>query len=103
LYFHHAWTQHDEHATSPFRLIKDHVLLRLAAVLPEVDARMRSVLSEDKLENIVHMIPDAWLPDDPGFAGKPGQRAAYLNFFKVRLRSSDVFVGEAIRARTAHV
>jgi hypothetical protein len=103
LYFHHAWTRHDEHATSPFRPIKDHVLLRLAGALPEIDAQMRSALSEDKLATIVHLIPEAWLPDDPGFDGKTGQLEAYLNFFKLRLRSSDAFVGEAVRARSAHL
>lgn len=103
LYFHHAWTQHDRHATSPFSLIKDHILLRLAARLPEIDAQMRSRLRADALANIVDLIPDAWLPEDPGFDGKAGQRAAYLNYFQARLRSSDIFVGEAIRALTAHV
>jgi HipA-like kinase len=103
LYFHHAWSQHDAHATSPFSLIKDHVLLRLAGLLPEIDAQMRSHLHADRLADIVHLIPDAWLPDDPGFDGKAGQREAYLRFFQVRLRSSDVFVGEAVRARSAHL
>src|SRR6202789_1190215 len=28
LYFHHAWNRGDGHATSPFALIKDHVLLK---------------------------------------------------------------------------
>lgn len=99
LYFHHAWSNKGEHATSPFGLIKDHVLLGWASALPETDSQMRSRLTEDKLAAIVQSIPDSWLPDDPGFAGKSDQREAYLNFFLVRLRSSDVFVGEAIRAR----
>jgi hypothetical protein len=103
LYFHHAWSQHDEHATSPFKLVKDHVLLGWASALPEVDSQMRSRLTEDKLAAIVQSIPDAWLPDDPGFAGKSEQRETYLNYFIVRLRSSDVFVGEAIRARAANL
>jgi hypothetical protein len=103
LYFHHAWTKNDAHATSPFGLIKDHVLLRLAGSLPEIDGQMRTVLSTDGLAEIIQLIPDAWLPDDPGFDGKTGQREAYLNFFQVRLRSSEVFVGEALRARTAHL
>ncbi len=103
LYFHHAWTGRDAHAASPFGLIKDHVLLRLADRLPEVDTEMRSLLSADGLANVVQMIPDAWLPDDPGFDGKGGQRDAYLNFFRMRLGASDVFVGEALRARNAHL
>jgi hypothetical protein len=55
------------------------------------------------LENIVGLIPDEWLPDDPGFDGKAGQREAYLNFFALRLKSSNVFVEEAIRARAAYL
>jgi hypothetical protein len=64
---------------------------------------MRTVLSADGLANIVQLIPDEWLPDDPGFDDKTAQREAYLNFFQVRLRSSEIFVGEALRARTAHL
>jgi hypothetical protein len=103
LYFHHAWNRDDDHATSPFKLIKDHVLLRLAGALREVDSEMRSELSGERLENIVGLIPDEWLPEDPGFDGKAGQREAYLNFFERRLKSSGVFVEEAIRARAAYL
>jgi hypothetical protein len=103
LYFHHAWTRRDSHATSPFHFIKDHMLLRLASRLSEVDAEMRSLLSADGLASIIQLIPDAWLSDDPGFDGKAGQRQAYLDFFQERLRSSAIFVGEALRARNAHV
>ena len=103
LYFHHAWAQHEVHAANPFKLIKDHVLLGSASVLPEIDARMRSLLTEDKLAGVIEAIPDVWLPDDPGFDGKAAQRNAYLDFFTARLRSSDVFVGEALRARSANV
>jgi hypothetical protein len=103
LYFHHAWNRNDDHATSPFTSVKDHVLLRLAGALREIDSKMRSVLSGERFESIVRLIPDEWLPDDPGFDGKGGQREAYLNFFELRLRSSDVFVGEAIRARASYV
>jgi hypothetical protein len=103
LYFHHAWNSRDQHATNPFALIKDHVLLRYASALAEVDARMALLLTPDKLTGIVQLIPDSWLPDDPGFAGKTAQREAYLNYFIVRMRSSDVFVQEAIRARSSHL
>src|SRR3984885_11088626 len=44
LYFHHAWNRGDEHARSPFALIKDHVLLNHASELAGVDAEMRTVL-----------------------------------------------------------
>jgi len=103
LYFHHAWNRADDHAASPFKLIKDHVLLRLAGALREVDLEMKSILSGERLESIVRLIPDEWLPDDPGFDGKTGQRDAYMNFFELRLKSSGAFVEEAIRARAAYL
>jgi hypothetical protein len=103
LYFHHAWTPHDEHARSPFKLIKDHVLLGMASALRDADSAMRSRLSEAALAGIVQLIPDEWIPDDPDFDGRDHQRDAYLRFLSVRLRASEVFVEEAIRARNAHL
>jgi hypothetical protein len=103
LYFHHAWDSRDRHAATPFALIKDHVLLPYAGALADVDAQMASLLTADKLANIVQLIPDSWLPDDPGFAGTHAQRDAYLNFFLLRMQNSDVFVQEAIRARSSHL
>jgi hypothetical protein len=103
LYFHHAWSSRDRHATTPFALIKDHALLKYASALAEVDAQMASLLTADKLAGIVELIPDSWLPEDPGFAGLHAQREAYLDFFVRRMQSSDVFVQEAIRARSSHL
>jgi hypothetical protein len=103
LYFHHAWTRHDQQALNPFPLIKDHVLLSMASALADVDEQMASLLTADKLADIVGLIPDSWLPEDQGFASKHGQREAYLNYFTARVQSSAMFVQEAIRARSAHV
>jgi hypothetical protein len=103
LYFHHAWNNRDEHGRTPFALIKDHALLKLADRIEEVDAEMAVRLSAEKIAAIVDLIPDAWLASDPGFDGKDQQREAYLNFFKVRLAASQVFVQEAIHARAAHI
>jgi hypothetical protein len=103
LYFHHAWNSSDQHATTPFALIKDHALLKYASALADVDAQMASMLTAEKLADIVRLIPDSWLPDDPGFAGTAAQREAYLNFFVRRMQLSDVFVQEAIRARSSHL
>ena len=74
-----------------------------AGALDQVDERMAAVISEDKLANIVQLVPESWLSDDPGFAGKEAQRDAYLNYFLLRMRSSGVFVQEAIRARSSHL
>ena len=103
LYFHHSWTSRDQHATKPFTLIKDHALLKYASDLAEVDAEMAALLTADKLAGIVQLIPDSWLSNDPGFADIHAQREAYLSYFLLRLQASDVFVQEAIRARSSHL
>jgi hypothetical protein len=103
LYFHHAWTRHDQHALNPFPLIKDHVLLRLASMIEEVDSSLAASLSEERLAAIIDRIPDSWLGSDSGFDGPMQQREAYLNYFTTRLRSSKVFVQEAVRARSTYL
>ena len=103
LYFHHAWNQHDRHALTPFPLIKDHVLLKYASLLEEIDAEMRARITMDAVSQIVAAIPDDWLADETGFDDRLAQRSAYLNFFESRLESSGIFVQEAVRARSAHV
>jgi hypothetical protein len=103
LYFHHAWTRQDDPAQNQFKLIRDHVLLRSADALAEVDAQLKSLLTVDRLGDIVDLIPDDWLREDPGFESKADQRAAYRRFLERRLDCSAIFVGEAIRARSAHL
>jgi hypothetical protein len=103
LYFHHAWNNRDVHALTPFSRIVDHVLLKWASMLEEVDAEMAALLTVEKFVSIVDLIPDAWLGDDPGFDSKSQQREAYLRYFNGRLESSQIFVQEAIRARVAHL
>jgi hypothetical protein len=103
LYFHHAWDSHDRHALTPFGLIKDHVLLKGASELAAVDSKMASLLTPGRLAQLVQLIPDAWLPEDPGFVDKAEQRRCYLDFFTLRLKSSAIFVEEAIRARSSHL
>ena len=103
LYFHHAWTREGNPAANPFKLVKDHVLLRSAAALREIDERMKAALSQEALAAIVASIPDSWLRDEAGFNDKDDQRRAYMRFLEARLGSSEVFVEEALRARTAHL
>ena len=103
LYFHHAWDRQDQHARSPFPLIKDHVLLEFASVLPQANADLLARLDEDALQSLVACVPDDWLPEDAGFDDRAQQRSAYMNYFRIRLQSSHLFVEEALRARAAYV
>ena len=52
---------------------------------------------------VVALIPDAWLEDDPLFAGRSEQRDAYRDYLLRRLEAPRVFAEEAIRARAAQL
>jgi len=103
LYFHHGWTNYLERSGDPFPLIKDHVLLRFAAALDEVDSKMTARLTPDLIESIVGLVPDSWLVKDSPFANSEQHRNAYTRYLSNRLELPHLFVKEAIRARSLHL
>lgn len=103
LYFHHTWNNYLERSRDPFALIKDHVLLRFADSLREIDSQMSERITPDIIDGIVKLIPDAWLVGDSSFGGSDQYRAAYVEYLSRRLEQPRDFVEEAIRARSLHV
>jgi hypothetical protein len=103
LYFQHDWRGHLERATSPFALIKDHVLLRFATALDAADAWMTARLTAERIAEVVQLVPDSWLDDEPSFADKAAHRAAYCEYLTLRLAAPRRFFEEARRAHAAHV
>ena len=103
LTFHHQWDGYLERSTSPFSLIKDHVLLARASAIADADVRMTAQLPADEIGRIVGLIPDDWLEESPMFQTKDEQREAYVRYFTTRLQSPRRFVEEAVRARAVHV
>ena len=103
LYFHHDWRDFMSRASSPFALIKDHVLLPFATRLAQADAAMTELLRPEVIDSVVALIPDAWLDDEPTFASKSAHRAAYGAWLTARLRAPRAFAEEAARARSLHV
>ena len=100
LYVHHSWTNYLARSRGPFPHIKDHVLLPLAGDLRAADASLSARLAPRVIHNIVALIPDAWLGDEPLFANVAEHRAAYTTYLLNRLDVPRVFVEEAIDART---
>jgi hypothetical protein len=94
LYFHHNWDTWEKHALSPFKTIKDHVLLKGATELSAVDARAKEILTDEFIDNILASIPSDWLVEDE-------DRKVYGDFLKIRLKNSGIFVKEAEDARKA--
>ncbi|HQV99130.1 MAG TPA: aminotransferase class I and II [Bacteroidia bacterium] len=98
-YFHHTWTNWENHARSPFAFIKDHVLLSQATELQSVDAEFKTILTDDVLSNIVELIPVEWLQWKDTDETPEQIKATYLKFLMIRKDSSDLFIKEADDAR----
>jgi hypothetical protein len=98
LYFHHSWNDW-ENPERPFLKVKDHVLLPAASQLQEVDVLSKNILTKEKIESIVALIPDEWLTDEPGFSSVNEHRDAYTQFLESRVAHSQFFVKEAQYAR----
>lgn len=98
-YFHHSWQNFDVAAKTPFKYVKDHVLLSQATKLDEADAFAKEVLSEIIFREIVNLIPEDWLHWDDADETPEEIREIYFQFLKTRLENSHLFLNEAKNAR----
>jgi len=98
LYFHHSWQNWQQQALSPFKLIKDHVLLPRAIALTAADATAKVVLTEEVITSIIALVPDSWLLVDSPFTTVEEHRQAYVSFITTRLAHSEIFLNEAQHA-----
>jgi hypothetical protein len=85
LYFHHTWRGWEAASLRPFAAARDHVLLPFASEIAEADAALAPGLSEEALRNVVGLVPEEWLRDEPGFADAAALRDAYVGFLSRRL------------------
>jgi hypothetical protein len=99
LFFQYTWTNWQEKAAGPFTYIKDHVLLPQAALLQEINAEFKLVLTEEKLRGIVSLVPEEWLHWEDTAETPEDIREVYLQFLLTRLRYADTFTKEAADAR----
>lgn len=99
LYFHHAWDNWQEQASRPFALVKDHVLLPWASELEKADKMFRAILTPERIQAIVSLVPDEWLSADAPSLPAMEKRKVYEQFLITRLSSSGIFVKEAQHAR----
>ena len=100
-YFHHSWDNWQQHAISPFALIKNHVLLPQASLLEEVNTEFQNILTDKKLHEIVELIPDNWLEWEGNTQTPTEIRAIYYQFLVLRKSHANTFVNQAQNARVA--
>lgn len=98
-YFHHSFTNWENHAKSPFALIKSHVLLPKATLLEETDIAFKALLTEEKIIAIVNLIPEEWLHWEASDETPEEIKKVYTDFLVTRLANSEIFIKEAQNAR----
>lgn len=98
-YFHHNWQNFDAAAKTPFKYVKDHVLLKQATKLDEADAFAKTVLNDEVFRKIVELIPLEWLDWNDTEMSPDEIRDVYFNFMKTRFANTEIFVNEAKNAR----
>lgn len=92
LYFHHSWDNWEAQLTKPFVQIKDHVLLKFASKVEEVDAQYKHLFTEENLWNVLRIIPDEWLLDEHRELSADDTRHVYLSFLLGRIAHSENFI-----------
>jgi hypothetical protein len=100
LYFHHApgWVE-GARARDPFQAIAEHVLLRRARRIMDVDEAMAGTLTPEAVADVLARLPDEWLTEaDPGL-NAADVRGGYRRYLLERLEAPRGFVEEASRGR----
>lgn len=98
LYFHHSWTNWEQHALRPFEQVKDHVLLPVAADLEQADSEMKQLITPEVIRSIVALVPEDWIA---ATFEEPAEkvREVYSGYLEKRLESSHIFLNQALHAR----
>ena len=77
LYFHHSWSggigSADRFAKQPYSS-DDHVLAEHLPGVPEADAALAPLVTEELLREVVHKVPAEWIEPVPGRGRRGGAR-----------------------------
>ncbi len=98
-YFHHNWSNWESHIGRTFPQIKDHVLLSKATELSTAAQEIKTLLTAERIEEIVNTVPEDWLQEERSILSPKEMRTAYATFIKDKLSNIDLLVKEATDAR----
>ncbi|MFF9313238.1 HipA family kinase [Streptomyces sp. NPDC014748] len=85
LVFHHRW---DTSAPDKAYDFRHHALGRYGPDVRAADAELAPRVTPELLRTVLAEVPDAWLADEPGFAGPEELRAAYADYLAARVAAS---------------
>ena len=87
LIFHHRWPGAAEAVARRYPMTA-HALGAFGPDLAAADAALAPLVTEDLLEQVVGLVPDEWLADEPGFDSPDQLRAAYVAHLAARAACS---------------
>jgi hypothetical protein len=90
LTFHHSWNRSTGFAQRPYDT-SDHVLRDFATQRAEADAALAPLVTAALLTEVVALVPDVWLADEPGFASVAELRQAYVDRLVERVASREAW------------
>ncbi|MEV8068487.1 HipA family kinase [Streptomyces sp. NPDC085995] len=85
LVFHHRW---DTSAPDKAYDFRHHALGRYGPDVRAADAELAPRVTPELLRSVLAEVPDAWLAEEPGFAGPEELRAAYVDYLAARVAAS---------------
>lgn len=85
LVFHHRWDTSAPEKAYDFR---HHALGHYAPDVRVADAELAPRVTRELLEEVLAEVPDAWLADEPAFAGPAEARTAYADYLAARVAAS---------------
>jgi hypothetical protein len=91
LYYHHDDRRSAGFEREPFAGVREHVLLPSAGSILEADARLAPRVTDELVEAVVSMVPDAFLDG--------ADRTVYAHYLRARVTAPRAFAEEAERAR----
>jgi hypothetical protein len=104
LYMHYDWPSvNDARVTTPFPLIRQHVLLLRSADIEGAARAAVAALGDDVLQSIVGSVPEELMVDPvtgDTSADVSVARARYVDYLRRRRDASPVFVATALEERT---
>ena len=99
LYFHHDWSARAAAAQRPYPTAHDHVLLPVASSLPAAHDALAPLVTPALLAEVLTLVPDGWLTDEPGFATPDDVRDAYADVLQRRLAAPGTWLDAVEVAR----
>ena len=103
LYVHHSWPARQGAPLLPYGQAAEHVLLPYAGDVAEADDDFATQVTPHLLGEVLGLVPDEWLADEPGFAGPDAVRAAYTAYLTDRVAAPRRWVEALEVARAARV